>query len=793
VLAEVLAGTRTVGVGDNGSHVLALEEALVALGYDLHWRTQPNESLTPTTRNAIARFQRDQGIPATGTLDAASLAALDLAAQQALGAQAPVGPRPTDHVPAHVLSRYGLSTTDMQTRSSYEGTSWGSVGYFPYFGEVQYAAFAKHAAVFGEGATVDSHGFFERFADPPTGLAPGSWIGAPVIEERDFERTAGVNVSGARPVDGAAYKLLRTSGAPADAVVALRDAGGAQLPVQPGDRLVPTVMRDGAPVEVDLDGEGRYRLRGTGNAVRAVTWRLKRQGGVLYDPGHRAEDRSALLGLTGDVPFDFLDEAGRVVPFRPGLDRVVEAWRSGNTWNALAGRPDGSYVHQTFTGDTVQSTRLVTAAEARDLRRDQSVIRRVQRGDTGALMGDGQASSRYDMSWWGKCHNVAALSATDMPLPRQPVRVITDLAAGETPALEWRSPAGRNHHVLVPRTDAQGAITGYEHQTRASDGTLRDRVDRTAEEAARLASDNGATAVIARADGTLRPADVTAFDTETLTALVSHIGDGAAPRVRTAAGRTHHIGERRSDRYVERDRSELRAPGLTHRTLAGAGGERMAYSLVDMTALNDHRADDITELIVLGTDGTEQTLRAQDVSLVGWENRYDLRPSALWELHGRVSTDRSSVVETAAGEQVWNFAVRDVRTEVIDPATLSHSEKIAGARPGMMAGTVERDGKTWFETKLTHDGGEETYRYWVRFDPQGEIEDYGYHGGEVPDFVWTQLVKTDEAWVGMSQAPGVRNRDIQRLYRASQGRLEAHMMPGGYITERDLKDAAPTP
>jgi hypothetical protein len=111
----------------------------------------------------------------------------------------------------------------------------------------------------------------------------------------------------------------------------------------------------------------------------------------------------------------------------------------------------------------------------------------------------------------------------------------------------------------------------------------------------------------------------------------------------------------------------------------------------------------------------------------------------------------------------------------------------------MMAGTVGEEGKSYFQTTVGTDGGDHEVKYWVKFDRQGAISDYGYLSDDVPDFVWTQHVKTDKAWTGESQAPGVKNADIQRLYHASQGRLSAYTLPGNVITADALKNGAVAP
>jgi len=78
-LGEVLAGKRTLTLGETGGHVLEVEKALVELGYRLGGLRGPDRELARSTQNAIARFQRDHGLAASGDLDAETLQALDQA------------------------------------------------------------------------------------------------------------------------------------------------------------------------------------------------------------------------------------------------------------------------------------------------------------------------------------------------------------------------------------------------------------------------------------------------------------------------------------------------------------------------------------------------------------------------------------------------------------------------------------------------------------------------------------------------------------------------------------------
>ena len=49
------------------------------------------------------------------------------------------------------------------------------------------------------------------------------------------------------------------------------------------------------------------------------------------------------------------------------------------------------------------------------------MIYRIQ-ASNGSLKGDGKVGESYDMSWWGKCHNVAAIGASSIKMPQSPVK-----------------------------------------------------------------------------------------------------------------------------------------------------------------------------------------------------------------------------------------------------------------------------------------------------------------------------------------------------------------------------------
>src|SRR5438876_1146262 len=78
-----------------------------------------------------------------------------------------------------------------------------------------------------------------------TGRGPGSWIADGSSGESSFEGATGIDISGDRRIDNAAYKLMREAGAPSDAQFGLRDASGKQLATKAGDKVVPTVIENG--------------------------------------------------------------------------------------------------------------------------------------------------------------------------------------------------------------------------------------------------------------------------------------------------------------------------------------------------------------------------------------------------------------------------------------------------------------------------------------------------------------------------------------------------------------------
>ncbi|MFC1706317.1 hypothetical protein ACFL59_05755 [Planctomycetota bacterium] len=715
-------------------------------------------------------------------------------------------PKASDLVPTTILEKHGLDPDKMTTESRYEGPQW-NVGYYPYDGDVQYISFAKHAQVFGNG-TADSHAYFENYSNPPGDLTRGSWVGSGYVSESEFEIGAGVDISGDRPVGNALYKAIREAGAPSDGKFAVLDAEGKELPFGPDDQLVPTLERDGKTVEVLIGGDGEYKVPGSDDYVDSysVAWRIKRTDGTVDKTGD-PKPRKEVLGVNHDVSFDFLDASGGMVSFNPPGDRMVEAFEDAEgKWHAFAKLEDGRFEHQVLDGDNVTQTETVDQNQKNQLTSSQELMYRVQNTGTGALKGDGKVNNSFDMSWWGKCHNVASIGTSNMERPKEAVQVVTNQEPGETLALRF------GNNVLKRQDDG-----AYTHEVRDGDTVTSSNVI-SSEQAATLAKDNNAAPVIVRGDGSLKEAKVSAFSTTEIDALVAHIGDGAVvskggegcryyahpdilvtkdgrqiqahiKSVTTEGGKTEEIGSRSGTEYHERDRSPLRGPGMESRVLGNGMGRQYAFNVQDMQKLNEHREDDIKSFTVIHPDGHEETIEAANVELCAWENQFDFRPDHLWSLHETVTKDGSTVLEGDPGTHVWNYTINSVDTKPIDPKDLSTREQEAAAKPGMMTGTTEEEGKYYFRTAV--DGRD--YTYWARFDDDGNVADYAYLDSNVPDFVWTQHVKNayDTTWSGESQAPGVGNGEIQRLYLASLGAFKDATLPGGFLGTADLKTATP--
>jgi hypothetical protein len=706
--------------------------------------------------------------------------------------------------PGEVLSKHGLNVNGPETASTYEGDNWGNVGYYPYSGSSgQYTSFSKFQNVFGSGAE-DGHSWFENYGDPPTGLSRGSHILSGTISEANFEETAGVDLSQSRKINNAAYEAVREAGGKSDAEYALFDMAGEPLPFGEGDALVPMKHDGSAWVSADAGD-------------RDVTFRIKRADGTIDQDGH-AESLKETIGAESGVEFDLLDATGRLVSYNPRWgDRMAESFKDDSgTWHALAKNGDGTFDHKTFGADgSVASSGTVDKAGRDALVSGKDTMYRVL-GYDDKLRGDGDTSGTYNMSWWGKCHNVAALSTSDLARPEEPFGVVTNLEAGETLAVQL------GNDTLIRNDDG-----GYTRQARSGSGAVTGTSTLTAAEAEALPGFADAGAVIVRPDGSLKDAEFQMFNPTDVDALTSHIGNSAtvskgfegqryyaAPdeirlkdgsvvtahikEVKTAGGDDITIGRRSGHEFKVQDRSALRAPGLKSFSETDPRYRRTyARNEISMADLNAHRTDDLAQLVVVEPDGTERTIDAADVESMKWENRLDFSPDLLWKLHGTVTGDNSTVTETFADTQVWNYATRDVNTESIDPATLSSDLKASAELPGMKTGSVGADDRYYFRTRVETEGGDADLTYWVTFDDAGNVEDYRYLGdasdvsGAVPDFTWTSHVKDpyDSTWGGESQAPGISNEQIRRVYLASQGAFRDHMA-GRFISTHDLENAS---
>jgi len=81
---EAMADT-TLRRGSIGDAVKALQTALMALGYDVGRSTQADGKFGPATEAGVKAFQRDYGLPQTGTWGTAEEQALDAGLEDELG------------------------------------------------------------------------------------------------------------------------------------------------------------------------------------------------------------------------------------------------------------------------------------------------------------------------------------------------------------------------------------------------------------------------------------------------------------------------------------------------------------------------------------------------------------------------------------------------------------------------------------------------------------------------------------------------------------------------------------
>ncbi len=736
-------------------------------------------------------------------------------------------------VPTRILEKYGLDPQKPSTKSEYKGTQW-NVGYMPYDGDQQYVAFAKAGAIFkNPNAGNDGHPYWSRYASPPTGLQPGSWIMDGTISEDGFETAAGVDISGDRPISNALLKYVSEAGVPGEAKFSLRDKDGKELTARAGDKLTPTYVKDNKIVEVEKRG-GPYYPIGSDTPLPwedadKVALRLKGSDGTIRGAAtDKIEDRSTVLGLQSDVKFDFLDETGDPIAFNPSWQQIVPTYSHLNKWHAFVPQRDAAgkitgYEHQTLDqrGTRVTARERVTPEQMKTLTNGKDVIHRVQDKSTGRLNGDGKVGLSYDMSWWGKCHNVASIGTSNMPLPKQDVNVVTNLneRAGESLALEYTKDGAK--HVLMPVRDANGKIASYADRTVDAQGRVTASRDLSLADGKKAATDNKAGPVIVSGHPllTLKKAQVTRADTEDVTSLTAHRGDGAVQykgsmgarywgmpdevalrngrnlsgwvtEVETEGGKKITVGSKSAgDDYYESNRDVLRGPGLNSGYARDGSGRQIGWSQVDWDKLQASKQgnEKIKTVTITKPDGTTEKVKASDVESLGWENKYDIRPDSLWKLHKKdtVSKDGSTVVEADPGSHVWNYTITGVETTPLKASQVSEELK---KKPGQLKGTTDPADRHYFKTEIN--GSE--HEYWVKFDRDGNITDYAY-ADDCPDFFWTQHVKdayTTE-WTGESQAPGLSNREIQRLYTASVGGYDPYALPGNVLSQGELLTRRP--
>jgi len=93
--APIAAGTATLKAGAKGAAVEKLQWTLIGLGYDMP-RFGADKSFGGETTTALKAFQKDKGLPQTGTLDKATLLSLDDAVKTKIDALQALSPAPEE-------------------------------------------------------------------------------------------------------------------------------------------------------------------------------------------------------------------------------------------------------------------------------------------------------------------------------------------------------------------------------------------------------------------------------------------------------------------------------------------------------------------------------------------------------------------------------------------------------------------------------------------------------------------------------------------------------------------------
>jgi hypothetical protein len=765
-----------------------------------------------------------EAAPAPASEDAARAARADsdgLAARQAaLGGGIAAGPAALD--PTRPKSSVGIPTN-----------GWTVAGHasYPPFDDKSPLAFAKYDRVFGgSAAEAAGHAFFEGYAAAESPLPRGGWLPAPgagrpgFVQEANFELTAGVDVTGDRAISDGLYRLLRRSGAPQDARFALRDAQGRELEARKGDRLVPTFVEGGEVKEAEIRSQGgawaAYRPGGAQPLAAPLVWRiLGADGKVRGSAADKAETRSDLVGLAAGTRFDFLDGAGEPVAYDAKRDRIVPTWEEGGAWHALVPEKDAGgrvagYEHQTLdaAGGKVLARAAIPADDAARLAKAHArdLMYRVQERSSGALRGDGRASDGFDASSFGRSHNVAAIDSSGLPEPAKDVRVAVDLAPGEELGVRWNG-----SQVAKPRRDADGKVTGFDGPAPAPGAALEP--------------------VVLGPGGAVKPARLVTVSAEEVQTLVAHLGpdaietkaaagvrfQGAPDEVRLTSGKVLDdarivaatlesgarvaIGREENGAWRDLGRGILRGADLASARKNRGGARDVAWSESSMAAINAARADKIRSITVQRADGAEETIPASEVERVGHEQPYDVSPQDIWDAAARVRDGKSLTIESTRGAAAASHAVKRLSTERVDRAAVPRAALAADDQPGALAGGAAKEGRTYFRTSVDYlENGEtksKAYHYWAQMGPDGKIADYnflvapgdpGAPAAAAPDFFWQRHVKDpiEGRWEGESELPGASMRNIQALYNAATGALDAYSV-GGALTVEDLETRRP--
>ncbi|MBS2026868.1 MAG: peptidoglycan-binding protein [Deltaproteobacteria bacterium] len=140
----------TLKQGASGSDVVALQQALTALGYDTGGA---DGSFGPHTLAAVKQFQAAQGLTADGVVGPMTWAALDAASA---GSSTPVTP-PTNPQPAPAGDVYALGSGASSLGLSYTGTSTSINAVHTSSGAVGAFAFQSKLDIDSDGATGITH------------------------------------------------------------------------------------------------------------------------------------------------------------------------------------------------------------------------------------------------------------------------------------------------------------------------------------------------------------------------------------------------------------------------------------------------------------------------------------------------------------------------------------------------------------------------------------------------------------------------------------------------------------